>query len=224
VVMCLATVSVANQLNTLESRNQVKDSPPFSACVDDSDCKTQGIDFACFQYICYPWEDDSNVAAKDKFITCKSDDDCSSGLQCFRHHNRRNIHKGLCLEESIDCREGGKDDCKAGESKKECCNGQYCCDKSYHTQLLSLPCVSDEGCQDMGYGNYCCPPKGNSTSPGHDTCCNEDPNPTTTTTTTTTTTKKPVTPKAQKKTSGAESLSSVFFLSFVMSLLLLTRH
>ena len=40
---------------------------PFKACIDDSDCDSdKGAGFACFQYICYPWKDDSAIAVKDK--------------------------------------------------------------------------------------------------------------------------------------------------------------
>ena len=45
--------------------------------------------------------------------TCKSNDDCSNQLKCFRHHDRRQIHRGLCMEDITDCSENGRDDCKA---------------------------------------------------------------------------------------------------------------
>ena len=73
-------------------------------------------------------------------------------------------------------------DCDIAGAQKECCNGQYCCGPEYFSQLTELPCVNHLGCKDLGYGNFCCPAKGNSTAPAQ--CCNEDPNPTTTTTTT----------------------------------------
>jgi len=154
---------------------------PFKACIDDSDCGSKGPGFACFQYICYPWADDSGIAKGDRKDTCKSNDDCPGQLSCFRHHDRRQIHRGLCMEPIADCSENGRDDCKAG-AQKECCNGQYCCGPEYFSQLTELPCVNHLGCKDLGYGNFCCPAKGNSTAPAQ--CCNEDPNPTTTTTTT----------------------------------------
>ena len=65
-------------------------------------------------------------------------------------------------------------------AQRECCNGQYCCGVEFFDQLKQLPCVNHLGCKELGYGNFCCPPKGNSTAPS--TCCNEDPNPTATTT------------------------------------------
>ena len=39
---------------------------PFKACIDDSDCGTEGHGFACFQYICYPWADDTAIPDKHK--------------------------------------------------------------------------------------------------------------------------------------------------------------
>lgn len=44
----------------IQSLSQVK-KVPFTACIDDSDCAGQGQDFACFQYLCYPWKDDSKL-------------------------------------------------------------------------------------------------------------------------------------------------------------------
>ena len=64
-------------------------------------------------------------------------------------------------------------------AQRECCNGQYCCGVEFFDQLKQLPCVNHLGCKELGYGNFCCPPKGNSTAPS--TCCNKDPNPTATT-------------------------------------------
>jgi hypothetical protein len=152
-----------------------KKEAPFLACIDDSDCSVKGHGFACFQYICYPWADDTAIPAKDRKETCKSNDDCSNQLKCFRHHDRRQIHRGLCMEDITDCSENGRDDCKAAGAQRECCNGQYCCGQEFFDQLKQLPCVNHLGCKDLGYGNFCCPPKGNSTEAS--TCCNEDPNP-----------------------------------------------
>jgi len=162
---------------------------PFTACIDDSDCKSHGDDFACFQYVCYPWRDDSKLDQANKKATCKSNEDCPGDLECFRHHDRRQIHRGLCMEPILDCSENGSEDCKDGP-QRQCCNGQYCCAEEYFDQLRKLPCVNDISCRDLGYGNFCCPSKiANSTEPKQ--CCNENPNPPTTTTTTTTTTLPP---------------------------------
>ena len=35
----------------------------FTACIDDSDCRVKGDGYACFQYICYPWKDDTVIPA-----------------------------------------------------------------------------------------------------------------------------------------------------------------
>ena len=49
--------------------------------------------------------------------TCKSNDDCSNDLKCFRHHDRRQIHRGLCMEDITDCSENGRDDCKNADGE-----------------------------------------------------------------------------------------------------------
>ena len=90
---------------------------PFKACIDDSDCTVKGTGFACFQYICYPWADDTAIPKKDRKETCKSNDDCSNDLKCFRHHDRRQIHRGLCMEDITDCSENGRDDCKNADGE-----------------------------------------------------------------------------------------------------------
>ena len=84
---------------------------PFKVCIDDSDCAEQGDDFACFQYLCYPWKDDSKIAKADRIPTCKSSENCPNGKVCHRHSDRRKILKGLCMEPIIDCSENGKTDC-----------------------------------------------------------------------------------------------------------------
>ena len=173
----LANSASAKMVEELAARMNQQAAPkvPFKACIDDSDCGSQGPGFACFQYICYPWADDSAIAKEDRKDTCKSDDDCPGQLSCFRHHDRRQIQRGLCMEPIADCAENGRDHC----AQKKCCNGQFCCGSEYFSQLAELPCFSHRGCRALGYGNFCCPAKGNSTAPAQ--CCNEDPNPTTTT-------------------------------------------
>lgn len=192
---------------------------PFKACIDDSDCQEKGAGYACFQYICYPWADDTGIAARDKKATCKSNDDCSNQLTCFRHHDRRQIHRGLCMEPVTDCSENGRDDCKAVSkgAQRECCNGQFCCGKEYFNQLKNLSCVNDLGCKDLGYGNFCCPPTGNSTEPS--TCCNVDPNPTTT--------QKPTTRSPSARTvkgSSSSVYSSCLSALLLAPLLILSRN
>ena len=37
---------------------------PFTACIDDIDCRVKGDGYACFMYICYPWADDTVIPAQ----------------------------------------------------------------------------------------------------------------------------------------------------------------
>ena len=107
----LASCNIHN--NQLQSLNQLKEiQAPFKACIDDSDCMEQGSDWACFQYICYPWKDDKKIKAKYRKSSCKTDSHCDSDLSCHRHPDRRNVRKGLCMEPVVDCWENGKSDCK----------------------------------------------------------------------------------------------------------------
>ena len=116
ILSIIIVTAQCNSNNEIHSMSQIKKKEAaFKACIDDSDCVDQGSDYACFQYICYPWEDDSAVPKNDKRATCKSQDQCSAGLECFRHHDRRNIHKGLCMEPIADCSENGDSDCKHGK-------------------------------------------------------------------------------------------------------------
>lgn len=214
--LSLASARVQEELASIPQQSLVAKAAPFTACIDDSDCRNQGLNFACFQYICYPWENDSSVAEKDRKGTCKSNDDCKTA-SCFRHHDRRQIHKGLCMDEARDCSENGRDDCKGGASGQECCNAQFCCGEEYFSQLKALPCVNHLGCKDLGYGNFCCPQKGltanNETkSP---VCCNTDPNPPPTTTT--------LKPKPAAKTSSAATITSYLSALLLAPLVLLRK-
>jgi len=198
-LLALAAADIPS-LSQVKEAAKPKPKVPFKACIDDSDCAGQGTDYACFQYLCYPWKDDSKIAKKDKMKTCKSSDHCANGLECYRHPDRRNIYMGLCMEAVVDCSENGQEDCKQPGNKgpnKACCNGAYCCQQDYFSQLQQLPCVSHQPCRDMGYGNFCCPDKSNSTLPS--VCCNEDPNPPPPTTTT---------PRPRARASGAETAAT----------------
>jgi len=190
---------------------------PFTACIDDSDCAEQGQDFACFQYLCYPWKDDTKLPKADQKKTCKSNDHCDPGQECYRHPDRRNIYKGLCMEPVVDCSENGESDCKQPGNKgpnRACCNGAYCCHADYFAQLKELPCVSHQPCKDMGYGQFCCPDKTNATLPS--TCCNTDPNP-----------PPPTTRKPQRVVedrSGASMLEASLALGFFMMVTMSLRQ
>ena len=102
----------------IQSLSQVKKKVPFEVCVDDSDCVALGPEYDCFQYICYPWKDDSKIAKTDRKELCRSNNECSAGMECFRHHNRRKVTKGLCMEPAVDCQENGEADCKAPKGSK----------------------------------------------------------------------------------------------------------
>ena len=52
-----------------------------------------------FQYVCYPWQDDSEVPESQKRQTCRKKSECGQDQTCYRHHDRRNINKGLCFDE-----------------------------------------------------------------------------------------------------------------------------
>ena len=41
---------------------------PFSVCIDDSDCAVKGDGYACFQYFCYPWADDTDIPAQFRYV------------------------------------------------------------------------------------------------------------------------------------------------------------
>ena len=105
-----------------------------------------------------------------RMTTCKSNEDCTGDLKCFRHDDR-----GLCMDETKDCSKKGREDCSRWSAwgTEECCNGRHCCSLEYFHQLKKLPCVNHLGCSNLGYGNFCCPPRGNTTEPS--ICCNEDP-------------------------------------------------
>lgn len=155
--------------------SQIQGPPPtpFPVCIDDSDCVKlgKGDKFACFQYICYPWKNDSLIEPKNRRRTCRQDDDCEPGQECFRHHDKRMVNRGLCFDEVKNCQ-------NANECSKnyECCGGT-CCEEKYYQEFAKLPCISHLGCRDLGLGQFCCPGKGGS---GESTCCDVDPNPPTT--------------------------------------------
>jgi len=160
-----SALAAQTQLNS-----QLSPSPtPFPVCIDDSDCVKLGAGdkFACFQYICYPWKNDSMIEAKNRRKTCRQDDDCEPGQECFRHHDKRMVNRGLCFDEVKDCQNAKE--CSKGY---ECCGGT-CCEEKYYQQFAKLPCISHLGCRDLGLGQFCCPGKNGS----ENVCCDQDPNP-----------------------------------------------
>jgi len=176
-LLLLTAVSLAagRSDTNLQSANQIKSSP-FKVCIDDSDCAHMEGKYGCFQYICYPYEDDSLISAAARKTKCTRNDECGANQVCHRHPSRRHINTGLCMDELGDCREHGDNDCKSpGGSERRCCNGQFCCEEEYFNQLANLPCVNHEMCMDLGYGSFCCPTKeSNGTT---SVCCDTNPNP-----------------------------------------------
>lgn len=170
----LSTLAAANQ-NLPQSDNQLAGGKAiFDVCIDDSDCKHLGADkYACFKYLCYPWKDDSEIAVKDRIKTCRRDRDCDYGQDCVRHGDVREVTKGICFEESSDCEQDSE--CSPG---LKCC-GYTCCNPEYKKEFANLPCASNQQCEDLYLGQWCCPAAKNSNKT--DTCCNVDPNPAPTT-------------------------------------------
>ncbi|XP_023330102.1 uncharacterized protein LOC111702593 [Eurytemora carolleeae] len=78
----------------------IRDIQKNKVCVLDSDCSEGN---KCFQYMCYPGKGEG----KGPFRRCKQNNDCQDlqpqeggdGLEgeCFRHHDRRTVHEGICL-------------------------------------------------------------------------------------------------------------------------------
>ena len=64
-VLVVSSVVEGRSESEPESLNQVVEEPPFTACIDDGDCN-KGEGFACFQYICYPWRDDTVIERKHR--------------------------------------------------------------------------------------------------------------------------------------------------------------
>jgi len=166
--LCISATRAA-QTSQLASQIASPAPTPFPVCIDDSDCVKlgKGDKFACFQYICYPWKNDSIIEPKNRRKTCRIDNDCEQGQECFRHHDKRMVNRGLCFDEVKDCQSA--DECSKGY---QCCGGT-CCEEKYYQEFAKLPCISDLGCQDLGLGQYCCPPKGQ----GNNFCCDINPNP-----------------------------------------------
>ena len=79
------------------------------------------------------------------------------------------------MDEVVDCSENGKSDCNWRNVVRgqECCNGKYCCSPEIFNQLKALPCVDQNGCRTLGYGNFWFPAKEeiSESSP----CCDDYP-------------------------------------------------
>lgn len=71
---------------------------------------------------------------------------------CFRHPDKRNINRGICLKARPRACDAHTD-CNGFGGK--CCNG-HCCNDKYFKEIMKIPCVTNEGCQDMLTGDHCC--------------------------------------------------------------------
>lgn len=193
----LVTVSLGAQSKMASQQLPAASPTPFPVCIDDSDCIKlgKGDKFACFQYICYPWKNDTMIDAKNRRKTCRIDSDCDAGQECFRHHDKRMVNRGLCFDEVKECQKA--DECSKGY---ECCGGT-CCEEKYYHEFAKLPCISHLGCQDLGLGHFCCP----TNNPNKNVCCNTDPNP-------------PTTPVPQFVAGSADHLSAVYVSQLIMVL------
>ena len=142
---------------------------PFPVCITDSDCPdlAGSGNLSCFGYFCYPWRDENIVEAKDRISLCRNKKDCASGKECFRHHDKRRISKGLCLDEISNCNHDDQK-CRKGS---ECCGGK-CCSDVYYKKYRQLSCTTDEFCQDIGLGHFCCSSKKDDRLK---TCCDTQP-------------------------------------------------
>merc|ERR1719420_2187860 len=93
-----------------------RDLAKFPACIEDDDCEKvseqQEADFKCFQYMCFPWD---NQTLANGFQSCRKSKDCQTEENtCFRHWDRKHVHRGVCLHksETVACSE--HDTCSPG--------------------------------------------------------------------------------------------------------------
>ena len=89
------------------AKQSVLDPAQYPVCVCDSDCEdisnNKQEQYACFQYYCYP----ASTSASHPLRPCKKKSDCKrlsakeggdgSDGDCFRHHDRRQVNKGICV-------------------------------------------------------------------------------------------------------------------------------
>lgn len=132
----------------------MNDTKLYPACLMDSDCpKRSNMDLVCFQYFCYPWRETAEESSASRPLdSCRHSKDCVASAgedekpECFRHHDRRRITRGFCIDSIDEC--SYHDECEGIGGK--CCNG-YCCNEEYFEALMALPCTRDEGCQVKGF-------------------------------------------------------------------------
>lgn len=149
-------------IKAIEAWNMT-DTSKFPACLGDSECNDLDSrkelpknHHACFQYFCYPWKEEATTADETNlFKSCRKNSQCKvNGKKghCYRHPDKRRISKGICLKNSPS-RCDTHDECIGSGGK--CCNG-FCCNDVYFNAIKELPCLNDEGCQDILAGDRCC--------------------------------------------------------------------
>ena len=128
-----------------------RDISVFPVCAKDEDCQDiqtkTGLEHRCFMYMCFPWKNNPGP-----FRSCKSDSECvaltereggdGGDGECFRHHKRRHVFRGICVrqEEMTDCEEHS--DCPADLR----CVNRYCGENSYF-EALHDDCDDDSNCR-----------------------------------------------------------------------------
>merc|ERR1712130_591672 len=89
---CLIIFALLASANSQEPQGspRTRNMTLFPPCMDDDNCeeisKQKNADFQCFQYMCFPWDNDDLT---DGFNTCRDSTDCKKSEECFRHWNAR---------------------------------------------------------------------------------------------------------------------------------------
>ena len=123
----------------------------YPVCAEDEDCiditERSGEEHRCFMYMCFPWNNNQGP-----FRSCKRRSTCvqlseSEGGdggdgECYRHHSRRNVLKGICVQ---------KEEMKHCESHEDCpadlrCVNRFCGENIYF-QALHFNCDHDGYCK-----------------------------------------------------------------------------
>jgi len=190
------TVSFALLVGAASAVKQINDIKKYPACLVDNDCTEMHKlrDHACFQYFCYPWKSMPDVASAPPrpLQECRRASDCPSVTHpsgnkkqpfqkeaepqvCFRHHDRRRINSGICIDSRDEC--SSHDQCQGKGGK--CCNG-FCCNGQYFEAIKNFECMGKLGCEDLLTGNNCCidvmgSVKGSTRANWEKKCCYREP-------------------------------------------------
>merc|ERR550519_2365715 len=106
--------------------------------------------------MCYPIQEQS---PDSPFRSCSHASDCKDlqpqeggDGECFRHHDRRKVHVGICLSERETKSCWKHEDCAANQ---RCTNG-YCGERQYFEAIQKMTCTSNEMCKTVLTGDLCC--------------------------------------------------------------------